>query len=268
MEFYKFQCLGNDYIVIEELNCVDYSKLSISLCDRKKGVGALGLIVITHDYSKYTYYNNQGIISNRIGIGLMEYFEYIKLKGIKLKKKLKFMSTFSEIEAYMEENLTTIDLGKPMYKNQILAISDGIDSFGRLLQIDDFHYTIYSVYLGEIYTIIFVDDLNNYICNNGDLVAYNKLFKKKTNVCFVKKINDQKIEVKVFDYLNKNNEFNVLALGACALVGKALKILDNNVNVYVDDEYVNVKIDRKENVTISGKSNLVYQGNIGDEILC
>ena len=268
MEFYKFQCLGNDYIVIEELNCVDYSKLSISLCDRKKGIGALGLIVISKDYSKYTYYNDQGIINNRIGIGLFEYFEFIKLKGFNLKKKLKFISSFNEIEAYKENDLTTVDLGKPMYKNQILAISDGIDSFGRLLKVEDFHYTIYSVYLGEIYTIIFVDDLDSYICNNAELIAYNKLFKKKTNVCFVKKINEQTIQVKVFDYINKYNEFNVLALASCALVGKSLRILDSNVNVYVDDEYVNVKIDRKENVTISGKSNLVYVGNIGDEILC
>ena len=268
MEFYKFQCLGNDYIVIEELNCVNYNKLSVSLCDRKKGIGALGLIVISKDYSKYTYYNDQGVICNRIGIGLMEYLEYIKLKGINLKKKIKFVASFGEIEASMDGKNNIIDMGKPLYKNQILAINDGIDSFGRLLKVEDFHYTIYSLYLGEIYTIVFVDDLNSYICNNGELIAYNKLFKKKTNVCFVKKIDEQNIEVKVFDYINKYNEFNVLALGACALVGKNLRILESNVNVYVDNECVNVKIDRKENVTISGKSTLVYTGNIGDEILC
>ena len=176
--------------------------------------------------------------------------------------------TIGEIEASMDGKNNIIDMGKPLYKNQILAINDGIDSFGRLLKVEDFHYTIYSLYLGEIYTIVFVDDLNSYICNNGELIAYNKLFKKKTNVCFVKKIDEQNIEVKVFDHINKYNEFNVLALGACALVGKNLRILESNVNVYVDNECVNVKIDRKENVTISGKSTLVYTGNIGDEILC
>lgn len=268
MNFYKFQCLGNDYLVIEELNCVDYSKLSVKLCDRRKGIGALGLIVINNDYSKYTYYNEHGIINNRIGIGLLEYFEFIKIKGIKLKKKLKFINSFSEIEAFMEEKMTSIELGKPMYNNQLLGINDSIDSFGRLLKIEDFHYTIYSVYLGEINTIIFVDDLNSYICNHGYLIANNRLFKKKTNVCFVKKIDNNNIKVKVYDCINEDNEFNILALGACALVGKSLRILENNVNVYVDDEHINVKIDRKENVTISGKSNLVYAGNIGDEILC
>ena len=268
MEFYKFQCLGNDYIVTLELVSVDYSKLAVCLCDRRKGVGALGLIVISKDYLKYTYYNEQGVICNRVGIGLMEYLEFVKINDIKFNKKIKFNTSFGEVIAYNNEECSVLELGKPLYKNQILAINDNVDSFGRLLKIDDFHYTIYSLYLGEIYTIIFVDDLDGFISNHGDLIAYNKLFKRKTNVCFVKKINEKNIQVKVFDFINQYNEFNVTALGACALVGRKLKILDSNVNVFVGDESISVKVDKKENVTISGKSNLVYVGNIGDEILC
>ena len=45
MEFVKFQCLGNDYIVVEEVNNIDYSKLAIQLCNRSIGIGALALIV-------------------------------------------------------------------------------------------------------------------------------------------------------------------------------------------------------------------------------
>ena len=52
MEFYKFQCLGNDFLVVEEVNNYQYKDLAIKLCNRRTGIGALGLIVISKDYSK------------------------------------------------------------------------------------------------------------------------------------------------------------------------------------------------------------------------
>ena len=264
MEFYKFQCLGNDYIVVKEVNNIDYKELAIKLCNRHTGVGALGLIVIKDDYSKYTCYDYNGNIVNRLTSGLCEYFEYIKLNGIKVKNKMKFISSYSEIEASLDNELVNIKLGKPIYKNQMLGINDSIDSFGRLLQVEDAHYTIYSLFLGEIYTIIFVDDLNDYICNNGNLICDNKLFKKKTNVCFVKKIDSSNIKVKVYDCINGYEQFSLLA-GACAsAVGKSLEILDNDINVHFENGSINVCIDRKENILINAKSNLVFIGKLGD----
>ncbi len=266
MEFVKFQCLGNDYIVVEEVNNIDYSKLAIQLCNRSIGIGALALIVISCDYSKYTYYDNNGIIINRIGSGLLEFLEYVKYKNVKLKNKVKFITGYFELEALPNNDVISIKVSEPIYKNQILGIGDNIASFGRLLTIENMHYTIYSLYLGEVYTIIFVDDFNNFICNNADLIANNKLFRKKTNVCFVKKIDSNTLKVKVYDYLNQYKEFSILSAAACAVVGKKLEIISNDVDVQYDYGYINVTIDKKERISINGKSNLVFTGKLGDEL--
>ena len=265
MEFVKFQCLGNDYVVVEEVNNIDYSKLAIQLCNRSIGVGALALIVISSDYSKYTYYDNNGNIVNRIGSGLLEFLEYVKYKNIKLKNKVKFITGYFELEAIPNNELISINISKPIFKNQILGIGDDIDSFGRLLKIEDMHYTIYSLFLGEIYTIVFVDDLDGFISNNGHLISNNKLFRKKTNVCFVKKIDENNIKVKVYDYINQYNECSILSAAACVVVGKKLEILGNDVDVSYEYGTINVTIDRKERISINGKSNLVFTGKLGDE---
>lgn len=262
MDFYKFQCLGNDYIVVEENENIDFKEKAKELCNRACSIGALGLIVISKDYSKYTFYNNKGEIVNRMTCGLLEFFEYIKIKGIKIKNKVKFMTSFFEVEAISNNELTSIKIGKPIYKNQMLGINDNIDSFGRLLKIEDMHYTIYSLYLGEIYTIVFVDDFDNYISTNANLISDNKLFKKKTNVCFVKRIDEYTIRVKVYDFINGYNEFSILSAAACVAVGKRLEILDNEVDVHYEYGSLNVTIDKKENITINGKSNLVYKGEL------
>ena len=115
-------------------------------------------------------------------------------------------------------------------------------------------------------SFIRIDFLNGFISKHGELIANNPLFKKKTNVCFVKKIDNSNIKVKVFDYKNCYENFSLLALAAAVAVGKGLQILDNNVNVHTEYGNINVTVDKKENVTINGKSNLVFIGNIGDDL--
>ena len=81
----------------------------------------------------------------------------------------------------------------------------------------------------------------------------------------VKKINDNHIMVKCYDYINGYKQFSVISAAAGALVGKELKILKNDVRVSYEYGSVLVNIDRKANVSICGKSELIFNGKIGDE---
>ena len=49
LHFTKMHGLGNDFVVIEDRADTDYHKLARSLCDRHRGIGADGLIVIGKD---------------------------------------------------------------------------------------------------------------------------------------------------------------------------------------------------------------------------
>ena len=45
-----------------------------------------------------------------------------------------------------------------------------------------------------------------------------------------------------------------------------MEILDNDINVHFENGSINVCIDRKENITINAKANLVFTGKLGDDL--
>lgn len=66
LEFYKYQATGNDFIMINNMDGT-YDNFSVesvpSLCDRKYGIGADGLIILKKDESSHfyvDYYNADG----------------------------------------------------------------------------------------------------------------------------------------------------------------------------------------------------------------
>lgn len=69
MKYYKYHEEGNDFLIGEERQNIDYTKEAIKLCNRKLGIGAKGLIV---------YFNNKIKVFNAKGDKKDTYFGGIR----------------------------------------------------------------------------------------------------------------------------------------------------------------------------------------------
>jgi len=133
MEFYKYQATGNDFIIIDDReNNFDIhdSSLIKSLCERKMGIGADGLILLRnhngYDF-RMTYFNCDGFESTLCGNGARCIVSFANLLGI-VRQQATFMAIDGVHEASITDDGVSIkfqNIQNIDQKNKYLIIDSG-----------------------------------------------------------------------------------------------------------------------------------------------
>lgn len=262
MEFTKMHCCGNDFCVVDYKLGVDYSELAKTLCNRRLGIGADGIVVVKLNPLDMELYDAEGRKETRIGNELFCFARYAFEKKI-FDKKLEYLIPSGVVKLNLTSSmpfLVKIEMGKPIFVNQMLHISDDINSFGRLCTVDGYRLTIYSLFLSDIHTVIFVDDLNSPILHIASKISSHPLFKRKTTVNFVHILGEKAIEIRTYE---RNVGFVLCnGSGACASVITCAKLglTKGNVLVNLECGTFKVEVTKKENVFLEGSAQIICQG--------
>ena len=202
MEFYNLHGCGNDFCVVEYDATKDYSHLARILCERRTGVGADGLIVVKTNPLEMIFYNQDGTRASMCGNGIRCFARYVYEKRLVDKNQFECLTLAGVMKIHITSIspfLCRVDMGKPSFTNHMICVSDEINSFGRLLRIDDYHLTIYSFFMGTIHTVLFVDSLDSEVLKKASSICTHRLFRKQTNVNFVHLIDESHIEIKTYE---------------------------------------------------------------------
>ncbi|MEP6615685.1 MAG: diaminopimelate epimerase [Ginsengibacter sp.] len=256
IEFFKYQGTGNDFIILDnrqnqvpELN----SKEVNTLCDRRFGVGADGLLLLNtidgFDFGM-KYYNADGNEGSMCGNGARCIIKFAERSGIH-KNIYHFLAADGPHEGEIELNgmvrLKMKDVNKVEVHSNHFILNTGsphyIKSVSDIMQLD--------------------------VKNSGHSIRYSKEFAKDgINVNFVQSLDDDAIYVRTYE---RGVEDETLSCGtgvtASALISAHNDNGFNRVEVTTPGGSLSVEFDKLnedhfENIWLSGPVEFVYKGEI------
>lgn len=223
INFCKFHGFGNDYIVIEndELkSIVDLGEFSRKICDRHRGVGGDGIAVLEKAGGEAVYscriINPDGSEAAFSGNGTRCAVAYLYYKNLWSEENLK-LATKSGVKNYQllkRENNTfwfLAELGKPNFGLPSLAdahkqaaekfpgtpVISNIVLPGLGIVVKNFTF----VDVGNPVVCAFVEEFNDYDWRLVGRTIENlePMFPGRTNVVFVKIIDRENIEIRIWE---------------------------------------------------------------------
>lgn len=198
MHIIKMHCYGNDYLITEYSNNADYSIISKKICDRRFSIGALGLIIIKNNPFEILFYDNKGDKKEPSVDMYLCYSLYIKLNSLSRRNEFEIAYNGRTKNISMNGNDITIEFSQPLFNNTMLYINDCLDSFGRVLRINNTDITVFCMNVLTPRCVIFVDDFNDKVLSYAKDISTNPLFRRGISVDYVKVIDRKNISVKTY----------------------------------------------------------------------
>lgn len=254
IKFTKYQGTGNDFIMVDctSNNNFELNKDQITfLCDRRFGIGADGVILISkHSTLDFlmTYYNSDGSQSF-CGNGARCAVQYAKSLGL-FQNETVFEAIDGEHSATIEGDLISLKM------NDVASFSKDETAF--IINTGSPHYVKF---------VSDVDDEN--IVEYGKNIRYSNKYKAEgINVNLVEVLADNELEMLTYERGVEDETYSC-GTGATAVGLAFALVLDYNdvdVKIFVKGGELYVKAERNndsfDNIYLIGPAEKVYDGLI------
>lgn len=270
MNFTKMHGLGNDFIVLENLNneIKNLKQIAIVLCERHTGIGADGILVVEKSQIadiKMRIINSDGSEAEMCGNGIRCFGKYVYDKGIINNKTIKIETLAGIIIADIVvdgNNIMSIkvNMGRPIFDKVSIPFIGNENNMDYKIEIDGRSYRASTLLIGVPHTIIYVNNVDeNEVMNIGKKIEKLSIFPLGTNVNFVKIIDRSKIELRTWE--RGAGMTLACGTGTCASVVAAHmnKLTGNTVEAFLSCGKLKIEY-TSEIVFMEGPAELICEG--------
>ena len=267
LNFTKMQGLGNDFIVINNLdNSFDENLINIpKLASRHTGIGFDQLLIVessgTQDIDfKYRIFNADGQEVQQCGNGARCFALYVFEKKLTSKRKLNVETLNGDIELIINDaSSVTVNMGKPEFIPS--KIPANFDNQHKKYSINDAEMGILS--MGNPHAVILADNIENIeIDKIAKGIQNSGYFPESVNVGFMQINSHSSISLRVFE--RGVGETQACGTGACAAVvyGVENDLLHNKVRVSLPGGDLDINYEKGSEVSMTGPAEFVFEGSV------
>jgi diaminopimelate epimerase len=282
MRFSKYHGTGNDFVMVEDLDGrIHLEPAAIAaLCDRRRGVGADGLIRIAPapDADFFMdYYNAEGAPAEMCGNGIRCLAKYVYERGITDRTEIHVSTRAGVKHLDLDVSdgsvrMVTVDMGPPVFDREAIPMAgDPSGTFiGQPFEVEGRTYVGTALSMGNPHLVLFLDpaeDLGAVDCPRiGSMVEHHAAFPNRTNVEFAK-VEDGRIHIRVWE--RGVGETMACGTGACAaLVACSLAgLTGRSAELEFPGGVLGVAWRADDHAFLTGPAVCVYDGELDDEWL-
>ncbi len=259
LKFYKYQAVGNDFIMIDNRNLNFDSNNNIlieKLCNRRFGIGADGLILINNsdrfDFNMQ-YFNSDGYEGSMCGNGGRCSIAFASFLNI-----IKEKTVFNAIDGIHEGLIISS-------KNNDSLVKIKMKDVDEIKKIDDDYF----INTGSPHYIRYVENIDKYdVFNIGKNLQKSEIFENKgSNINFVEKFGD-KLKVRTYE---RGVEDETLSCGtgsvASAIYANKTNLINSNsIDIIMPGGELNITFEINNNlyhnVWLKGLATQVFYGEL------
>jgi len=267
LNFTKMHGLGNDFIVINNLNnFFNDSSINIpKIANRHKGIGFDQLLIVESSTRrnidfKYRIFNADGQEVQQCGNGARCFALYVFEKKLTSKRKLNVETLSGDIELIINDNSSvTVNMGIPEFAPS--KIPANLDTQHKKYTIKDKEIGVLSI--GNPHAVILANNIKNLKIDKaaGD-IQNSGYFPEGVNVGFMQINSSSNISLRVYE--RGVGETQACGTGACAAVvyGVENNLLNNKVRVSLPGGDLEINYKKGSDVLMTGPAEFVFKGSI------
>ncbi len=278
----KYHGCGNNFVIIGEAELADqlgiacgeesadaYAKFAARVCDESVGIGADGFIVCrTEPALEMVFFNRDGSRAPMCGNGIRCFAHYCREHGIRTEDSYPVKTLAGDMVVEVKSSnpfRVQIDMGCPIFEPAAVCVdSDAPDLMELELHLKDGNtLTVSSLFMGTIHTVLFVDDTEaDRVEALGEEICNAPVFAEKTNVNFVKIIDDHTLQM--ITYERGVGMTQACGTGACASVVAAARkgLCSGSAEVILPLGSLKIEIKDDGRVMMEGPSVHVLEGKL------
>ncbi|MEY8265959.1 diaminopimelate epimerase [Lachnospiraceae bacterium 64-25] len=277
MKFTKMHGCGNDYIYVdgskEQIPQERKPEIVRRLSDRHFGIGGDGVIFINPSEEadfEMEMYNMDGSRAEMCGNGIRCVAKFVYDEGLTDQTSISIISCgkIKYLDMFLEDGKVStvrVNMGTPILKAEdIPVIADGDEVIGERIEVEERIYEMTCVSMGNPHAVIFMDDVSALPLDKiGPLFENHVRFPKRINTEFVKVLDDEHVEMRVWE--RGTGETLACGTGACAVTVACILngLTKEQVTVKLLGGNLQIQWDRKENVVyMIGPAATVFKGEI------
>ena len=273
LRFAKLHGTANDFIYVDARASFpgDPAALAPRLCDRRRGIGADGLILLLPSSQadcRMVIHNADGSRPEMCGNGIRGLAKFVHDRGLVRADPLRVetdagVKTLSLALENGRVARVTVDMGAPVWDGRRIPVDADGEVIDRPLEVAGRTYRSTCVSMGNPHCVVFVDDVTGLpLAELGPRFEHHPFFPKRVNTEFVRVLGRDRLEMRVWE--RGAGETMACGTGACAAAVAAARTgrAERHAVVVLPGGELEIDWRPDDRVLMTGPAVEVFEGRI------